>query len=43
LLNGPRTEDELRMSFLNDIFASLTRHAEIAVLQEIREGRSLSV
>jgi len=31
------------MSFLNDIFASLTQHADIAVLQEIREGRSLSV
>jgi len=31
------------MSFLNDIFASLTQHADIAVLQEIREGRSPSV
>ncbi len=31
------------MSFLNDIFASLERHADTAVLQEIREGRSLSV
>jgi long-chain acyl-CoA synthetase len=31
------------MSFLNDTFASLTQHADIAVLQEIREGRSLSV